>query len=119
MSTTSLPSYVPPPPSFSRTPSYTAEPQAYERRLALNRPAARPSGDFVKQARGASLRLFAQEDNVSLPVYGCGAAVEGEVALAKTEGVTAVDVKVRARVFLCALVRVTGRVRAGWGARGG
>ena len=95
MSTTSLPSYVAPPrPSFSRPPSFSAEPQAYEQRLALNRPAALPSGNFVKQARNASLKLFAQDDNVDLPVYGCGASVEGAVSLAKTDGVIAVDVKV-------------------------
>ena len=99
MSTTSLPRYVapfPPPlsPTFSRTPSYTAEPQAFEQRLALNRPAPRPRGNFVKQAKNVTLRLFAQEDNASLPIYGCGAAVEGEVGLSKTDGVTAVEVKV-------------------------
>ena len=94
MSTTSLPSYAPPPP-FVRSPTYTAEPQAYEHRLALNRPARRPSGNFVKQAKNVSLRLFAQEDNASLPVYGCGSAVEGEVMVGKVEGVTAVEVKVR------------------------
>ena len=92
MSTTSLPNYRPP--SFSRTPSYSAEPQAYEQRLALNRPVARPSGSFVKQARNVALKLFAQEEDVSLPVYGCGAVIEGAVTLVKTEGVTAVDVKV-------------------------
>ena len=96
MSTTSLPSYVAPPAFHSqRTPSYTAEPQAFEQRLALNRPARRPSGNFVKQAKNVSLRLFAQENNATLPTYGCGAAVEGEVSLSKTDGVTAVEVKVR------------------------
>lgn len=96
MSTTSLPNYVP---SFSRIPSYSAEPQEYEQRLALNRPAPRPVGDFVKQSKGGnvSLRLFAQEDNVSLPVYGSGAAVEGAINFTKTDGVTAVEVKVRSR----------------------
>ncbi|CDO77139.1 hypothetical protein BN946_scf184657.g14 [Trametes cinnabarina] len=94
MSTTSLPSYVPP--AFTRIPSYSAEPHEYEQRLAWSRPPRRPAGDFVKQSKGGnvSLRLFAQEDSVSLPVYGTGEAVEGAVDLAKTEGVNAVEVKV-------------------------
>ncbi|KAI0712058.1 hypothetical protein C8Q76DRAFT_476567 [Earliella scabrosa] len=101
MSTTSLPSYVAPP-TFLRTraPSYSAEPQAFEQRLALNRPDRRPSGNFVKQSKSVSLRLFAQENNVSLPVYGCGAAVEGEVGLQKTDGVIAVDVKIEGSLRL-------------------
>lgn len=94
MSTTSLPSYVAPP-TFARSPTYSAEPHAFEQRLALNRPAQRPAGSFVKQSKNVSLRLYAQDDNASLPVYGCGATVEGAVTLSKMEGVTAVDVKVR------------------------
>ncbi|KAI0670876.1 hypothetical protein C8Q78DRAFT_1069600 [Trametes maxima] len=99
MSTTSLPGYAP---SFTRIPSYSAEPHAYEQRLALNRPTRRPAGDFVKQSRGGnvSLRLFAQENNVSLPVYGLGAAVEGAVNLTKTDGVTAVEVKIEGSLRL-------------------
>ncbi|RDX42625.1 hypothetical protein OH76DRAFT_1458709 [Lentinus brumalis] len=99
MSTSSLPSYVAPP-AFPRTPSYSAEPQAFEQRLALNRPARRPSGNFVKQAKNVGLRLFAQEDNATLPTYGCGAAVEGEVSLSKTDGVTAVEVKIEGSLRL-------------------
>ncbi|OSD07311.1 hypothetical protein PYCCODRAFT_1359167 [Trametes coccinea BRFM310] len=100
MSTTSLPSYVPP--AFTRIPSYSAEPHEYEQRLAWSRPPRRPAGDFVKQSRSgnASLRLFAQEDNVNLPVYGTGEAVEGAVTLAKTEGVTAVEVKIEGTLRL-------------------
>lgn len=94
MSTTSLPSYVAPP-AFARTPTYSAEPHAFEQRLALNRPAQRPAGSFVKQLKNVSLRLYAQEDNARLPVYGCGTSVEGAITLSKVEGVTAVDVKVR------------------------
>ncbi|KAI0755064.1 hypothetical protein C8Q80DRAFT_1117566 [Daedaleopsis nitida] len=99
MSTTSLPQYVARP-TYARTPTYTAEPQAFEQRLALNRPTRPPSGNFVKWAKNVSLRLFAQEDNVALPVYGCGAKVEGEVALAKTDGVTAVEVKIEGSLVL-------------------
>ncbi|KAI1793364.1 hypothetical protein LXA43DRAFT_239772 [Ganoderma leucocontextum] len=99
MSTTSLPSYVAQPP-FAHTPSYSAEPHAYEQRLALNRPAQRPAGSFVKQSKNVSLRLYAQEDNVSLPVYGCGATVDGAVTLSKVEGVTAVDVKIEGSLIL-------------------
>ncbi|KAI8994206.1 hypothetical protein BD414DRAFT_513794 [Trametes punicea] len=94
MSTTSLPSYASP--SFTRIPSYSAEPHDYEQRLAWSSLPRRPVGDFVKQSKGGnvSLRLFAQEDNVSLPVYGCGDAVEGAVTLTKNEGITAVEVKI-------------------------
>ncbi|KAI0917450.1 hypothetical protein AcW1_007354 [Taiwanofungus camphoratus] len=100
MSTTSLPSYVPPP--FSRTPTYTAEPQAYEQRLALNLLRQRPSGDFVKQSKtgGVSLRLIEQEDHVNLPVYGCGDSVEGTVDLAKPDNAASVEVKLEGSLRL-------------------
>lgn len=95
MSTTSLPSYVAP--SFTRTPSYTAEPQAYEQRLALNRLKQRPSSEFTKQSKGGgiALRFLAQDENASFPVYGTGDIIEGIVDIAKTEGVNSVGVKVR------------------------
>lgn len=100
MSTTSLPSYVAP--SFTRIPSYTAEPQAYEQRLALNRLQPRPTGDFVKSSKngGVSLRLSAQESNASLPIYGCGSAIEGTVALTKPEGISLVEVKIEGSLRL-------------------
>ena len=93
MSTTSLPSYSAVNPHI---PSYTAEPQAYERRLAVNRLRPRPSGEYVKQSRGGgiSLRLVAQDSNASLPMYGCGSSVVGTVEIPRTDGVTAVEVKV-------------------------
>ncbi|KDQ62639.1 hypothetical protein JAAARDRAFT_171170 [Jaapia argillacea MUCL 33604] len=95
-STTSLPSYHLSP-TFSRTPSYTAEPQANEHRLALThilRP--RPSGEFIKHSKhgGVSLRLTAQEDGVELPEYGSGNVVEGTITLSKPESVLSVDVKI-------------------------
>lgn len=95
MSTTSLPSYVAP--DLTRTPSYTAEPQAYEQRLALNVLRARPAGEFTKHSRGGgvSLRLFDQDDNAELPVYGHAASIDGVVQIARPEGVQAVEVKVR------------------------
>ena len=95
MSTTSLPSYTAP--LLGRTPSYTAEPQAFEQRLALNVLRPRPSGEFTKQSKGGglSLRLFAQEDGATLPTYGHGASIDGTIEIAKPEGVNAVEVKVR------------------------
>lgn len=98
MSTTSLPNYIAP--TFSRTPSYTAEPQEYEQRIALNR--ARPSSDFVKQNKqnGFSLRLVAQGENGLLPVYGCAATVDGYVDVIKPDGVTAVEVKIEGSLKL-------------------
>lgn len=97
MSTTSLPSYAAPALSFSRTPSYSEEPQAYEQRLAWNVAAPRPSGEITKQSRsgGVSLRFSGQESNASLPIYGHNGIVEGTVEVAKPEGVHAVEVKVR------------------------
>lgn len=95
MSTATLPNYVQP--TFSRTPSYTAEPQAHERRLALVRRRLRqPSGEFVKQSRSGdvSLRLIDQQNDLTLPVYGAGGTVGGTVDLSKCDGITSVQVKV-------------------------
>ncbi|KAI0077850.1 hypothetical protein K474DRAFT_1041851 [Panus rudis PR-1116 ss-1] len=101
MSAESLPRYSFNP-SFSRTPSYSAEPHEYEQRIALNRSQTRPpSGDFVKQSKsaGISLRLTAQ-DSASLPVYGCGASVDGKVDISKPEGVFGVEVKIEGSLRL-------------------
>ncbi|KAF9806952.1 hypothetical protein IEO21_08442 [Rhodonia placenta] len=100
MSTSSLPGYRPP--SVNPTPTYSAEPQAYEQRLALNRLRQRPSTDFVKQSRsgGVSLRLVEQDDNITLPVYGCGDSVEGSIVVAKPDGVTSVEVKIEGTLRL-------------------
>ncbi|KAI0699466.1 hypothetical protein BC835DRAFT_1331525 [Cytidiella melzeri] len=104
MSTTSLPSYNPALlPSVSRTPTYTAEPQAYEQRLAHNPPLRpRPSGEFTKHSKagGLALRFLSQEENIPLPVYGTGDVVDGIVDIAKTDGVHAVDVKIKGTLRL-------------------
>jgi hypothetical protein len=101
MSTASLPNYVEP--TFSRTPSYTVEPQADEQRIALARRQLRPraSGEFVKQSRNVdvSLRLVDQESDASLPVYGAGGSVEGTVNLSRCDGIASVEVKVRCGRF--------------------
>ena len=98
MSTASLPSYTPP--DFSRIPSYTAEPQGHERRLAqAPRPPYRPRAavDFVKHSKsgGLSLRLSEQIDGAVVPVYGARSPIEGVVELAKADGLAYVAVKVR------------------------
>lgn len=87
---------------MNTTPTYSAEPQAYEQRLALNRLRQRPSTDFVKQSRsgGVSLRLVEQDDNITLPVYGCGDSVEGSIIVAKPDGVTSVEVKIEGTLRL-------------------
>ncbi|KAJ7094520.1 hypothetical protein B0H15DRAFT_829880 [Mycena belliarum] len=106
MSTASLPSYVAPDPlqpSFSRTPSYSAEPGLFEQRLALNaRLLPRHTGDFVKTSKGGGvkLRLTAQENKIDLPVYGSGGMVEGTVELTKTENISTVEVEVEGRLQL-------------------
>jgi hypothetical protein len=41
-----------------------------------------------------SLRLIAQEDNISMPEYKTGDVVEGTVEIAKTDGISSVEVKV-------------------------
>ncbi|EDR13768.1 uncharacterized protein LACBIDRAFT_292561 [Laccaria bicolor S238N-H82] len=101
MSTNSLPSYLSP--SLNRVPSYSAEPHDYERRLALaDRLRPRPSGSFVKESKNgdARLRLSAQEDNISLPIYGSRGVVEGTVELSKTDGIQSVEVKIEGRLKL-------------------
>jgi len=102
MSIVDLPSYSGRPshsdrtPSFS-APSYSAEPQRDELRIAVaDRHRSLPSGNFIKGSKGGGviLRLNAQEDNVELPVYGMGGQVTGTVELSKTEAVQSVEVKV-------------------------
>jgi hypothetical protein len=96
MSTVSLPSYFAH--LLNGPPSYSAGQQGvHEHRLTLvDRLRPQFSGAFVKQSRGgnAFLRLSAQEDSASVPVYGSGALVEGTVEVTKTEGVNSVEVKV-------------------------
>ncbi|ETW82344.1 hypothetical protein HETIRDRAFT_474957 [Heterobasidion irregulare TC 32-1] len=97
MSTASLPGYTPP--DFSSIPSYTAEPQGHERRLAqAPRPPyrQRAAADFVKHSKsgGLSLRLSEQMDGAVVPVYGARSPIEGVVELAKADGLAYVAVKV-------------------------
>ncbi|KAJ7752759.1 hypothetical protein DFH07DRAFT_824908 [Mycena maculata] len=104
MSTASLPTYaVPLGPTFSRTPSYSAEPGLYEQRLALNaRSLPQYTGNFVKSSKSgdAKLCLTAQQDNLDLPVYGMTGVVKGSVQLAKTDNISTVEVKVEGRLQL-------------------
>ena len=94
------------PPSYANLapipiPSYTAEPQLDEYRLAVHHRRIRPSGDFVKHSKngGFSLRLIGQEEDASQPVYGNGGSVEGTVNVSKPEGVLSVEVKVGSNMF--------------------
>ncbi|KAI0064109.1 hypothetical protein BV25DRAFT_1869547 [Artomyces pyxidatus] len=92
MSTLSLPSYTP---DHNHSPAYSAEPQQYERRLLVP-PRQRPSSEFVKQSRSGelSLRLAAQVDGVTTPMYALRELVEGTVEIAKPDGLAYVAVKV-------------------------
>jgi hypothetical protein len=89
--------YTPLPPSSS-VQSYTKEPPSDE---AIHDRLSRPSGEFVKKSKngGVSLRLFAQADDATLPVYGSGASVRGSVELSesKLEGLASVEIKVHLR----------------------
>lgn len=98
MSTANLPNYESELANpLNRAPSYSVEPNDFERRIALaDRLRTRPTGTFVKESKGGGvrLRLKAQEDNIQLPVYGVADHVSGTVELSKTESVTCVEVKV-------------------------
>ncbi|KAF7335710.1 hypothetical protein MVEN_02226500 [Mycena venus] len=103
MSPERLPSYAEPLGSFSRTPSYSAEPGLYEQRLALNaRLLPQPTGHFLKASKhgDVKLRLSAQDDEVDLPVYGSGAIIEGTVELSKVDSVSSVEIKVEGHLEL-------------------
>ncbi|KAI0055248.1 hypothetical protein BV25DRAFT_1843098 [Artomyces pyxidatus] len=91
MSTLSLPSYTP---DHNHSPAYSTESQQYERRLLVP-PRQRLSAEFVKQSRssGLSLRLAAQVDGVTTPVYASREPVEGTVKIAKPDGLACVAVK--------------------------
>ncbi|KAF8798925.1 hypothetical protein BYT27DRAFT_6884225 [Phlegmacium glaucopus] len=101
MSTSSLPSYFTP--LLNRIPSYATDNQNYGQHVTLaDRLRPRSQGAFIKQSRGGKtfLRLSAQEDDISLPVYGSGSLVEGTVELTKTEGVTSVEVKIEGKLHI-------------------
>ncbi|KAJ6588787.1 hypothetical protein B0H19DRAFT_1101148 [Mycena capillaripes] len=105
MHTTRPPSYVGPFESFSRTPSYSAEPRLHEQRLALNpnpRFNPQPTGNFLKSSKDGEikLRLTAQEDNLDLPVYGSGGVVEGSVELDHLHNISSVEIKVEGHLHL-------------------
>ncbi|EIN12567.1 hypothetical protein PUNSTDRAFT_141238 [Punctularia strigosozonata HHB-11173 SS5] len=96
MSSTSLPKYSVAP-SFARTPSYRAEPQQDERRIAqATIPRARPATEFSKPSKSGSvtLRLHDQENGAEAPVYGCGAVIEGSIELAKPDNIVDVEIKI-------------------------
>ncbi|KAF7360432.1 hypothetical protein MVEN_00773400 [Mycena venus] len=103
MYTTRPPSYTAPYDSFSRTPSYSAEPRPHEQRLALNaRVASQPAANFLKSSKNGDikLRLVQEDDNLDLPVYGSGAVVAGLVELTRTENISSVEVKVEGHLQL-------------------
>ncbi|KAK7054184.1 hypothetical protein R3P38DRAFT_2500189 [Favolaschia claudopus] len=104
MSTATVPTYAEPiQPTFSRTPSYSAEPGLYEQRLALNaRSLPRATGNFITSSKSGSakLRLTAQQNNIDLPIYGSGGIVEGTVELTKTDNISSVEVTVEGRLEL-------------------
>ncbi|KAF7332284.1 hypothetical protein MKEN_00109600 [Mycena kentingensis (nom. inval.)] len=88
-------------PTYSRTPSYSAEPRVYEQRLALNaRHLPRYTGSFTKKGGDVTLRLSAQQDKIDLPVYGTGSVVEGTVEILKTKDISTVEVRVEGRLQL-------------------
>lgn len=95
MSTVSLPSYAAR--LLNPPPSYAARRHDQPQRLTLaDRRGPQFLGTFVKDSRAENtlLRLSAQEDGVSLPIYGSSALVEGTVELTKVDGVRSVEVKV-------------------------
>lgn len=95
MSTLSLPSCTP---DHNYSPTYSTESQQYERRLVP--PRQRLSSKFVKQSRSGelSLRLAAQVDGVTTPMYALRELVEGTVEIAKPDGLAYVAVEVRISV---------------------
>ena len=95
MSSVSLPHYagslLNPPPSYA-----TGHHEQPHRLPLVDRLGPQFLGTFVKHSKAENtfLRLSAQEDGVSLPVYGWSALVEGTVELTKVEGLRSVEVTV-------------------------
>ncbi|KAJ7923323.1 hypothetical protein B0H13DRAFT_1980393 [Mycena leptocephala] len=88
MATAHLPSYAEPFDSFSRTPSYSAEPGSMN------------SLSQILKHGDVKLRLAAQEDKLDLPVYGAGSVVEGIVELTKIDSISSVEIKVEGHLQL-------------------
>ena len=83
---------------FPSPPLAPGGPQIADTRVPIGEShRSRPRGVFLKHSKNAevSLRLDAQEEGTSLPVYGRGADIEGAVLVQRTDGVRSVEVKVR------------------------
>jgi hypothetical protein len=76
MSASSLPKYSSVPP-YPHSPSYYPEPPNDGYRTAAQGTVR--AADYVKTSKSGSvtLRLLDQESSNELPIYGCGAVVEG------------------------------------------
>jgi hypothetical protein len=98
MSTASLPSYTREP---CQTPLYSAQ-LLPETRITQGQgqpftPHPSNSAEFVKDSKKGSLRLrlFGQEGNVAVPVFGIRGPVEGTLEVLKPEGLAFVAIRVR------------------------
>ena len=64
-----------------------------------------PAGEFVKESKGANLRLrlYRQSDNATVPVFGIRGPVVGTLELSKPKGLVFVAVRVRLPQFSLSL----------------
>ncbi|KAL1760210.1 hypothetical protein FB107DRAFT_203406 [Schizophyllum commune] len=88
---------------FPSPPLAPGGPQIADTRVPIGEShRSRPRGVFLKHSKNAevSLRLDAQEEGTSLPVYGRGADIEGAVLVQRTDGVRSVEVKIEGKLRL-------------------
>jgi hypothetical protein len=106
MSTLSLPRYSV---DNFQAPLYSADPLLCETGFYQVRPPSTiiaaaprpPTGEFVKESKGGNLRLrlYRQNDNATLPVFGIRGPVEGMLELSKPKGLVFVAVRVRVSLY--------------------
>lgn len=77
-------------------PSYTQRPNALEETIENTPSEPSYSGSFVKRTKDATIAIFNQEDDASLPVYGAHGDIRGEIVPRRRETVVSVDLKVSA-----------------------
>lgn len=74
-------------------PSYTQRPNALEETIENTPSEPSYSGSFVKRTKDATIAIFNQEDDASLPVYGAHGDIRGEIVPRRRETVVSVDLK--------------------------